>query len=427
LSDLQKRLESLTRQGLIKRGTNLEGKDPPRDTPVSRSPDTVFEYWEVGEGETKCLLFRHFQPDDFTFGRMTRVGDLLAPTESPTDVRIVRGETLAPREELLFLDIETTGLAMGTGTYAFLVGIGYFGQEGFHVDQYFMRDFTEEETLLSLLEDAIAPFQQIVTYNGRSFDLQLLSNRYLMSGMVPPFEKKTDLDLLYLSRRFFKEKLENCRLTTVERDILGFEREGDVDGSLIPALYFRYLRTGEFPEVDNVLQHNVWDVLSMAYLTHIFSSSVKDPIKSATLHKGVFLPIGTYLEDAGISDGATVERCYHEAMKSGLDSVSGYEAAKRFSLRLRRQQEFNRASEIWQDMLTSGWSGDLFPFEELAKHYEHRRKDYRKAIEYVNEAVTRLEEGNHYLSPLGQHKQRSAFLYRLSRLERRLKKETDSL
>ncbi len=415
------------RRGLIRRGIEPGGGDSPAGVSLSRELRTAFEYEEVGEGGKKCLLFRHFQPDDFTFGRMASVGDLLAAPPPRADLPIARGDILARRDELLFLDIETTGLAMGTGTYAFLVGIGYFGSEGFHVDQYFMRDFDEEGTLLSLLAEAVAPFRQIVTFNGRSFDLQLLGNRYIMAGMAPPFEGKTDLDLLYICRRFFREKLDNCRLTTVERDILGFVREGDVDGSLIPSLYFRYLRTGEFPEIDRVLQHNVWDVIAMACLTHVFSSSIMDPVESAALHRGVFLPIGVYLEDAGISDGEKVECCYREAMKSGLDTIEGYEAAKRFSLRLRRRKDFERASRIWQEMTESACSEDLFPFEELAKHCEHRLKDYRKAIEYVNEAMVRLEEGKHGTSPFILNRQRSAFRYRLSRLERRLKREIDNL
>jgi uncharacterized protein YprB with RNaseH-like and TPR domain len=400
-----------------------ESKISARDGKQPASPGSIFEGEEVGEGDERCLLYRHRYPKDYVFGRMMPVGDLLGDTEAAGEMNIVKGSPLASREKLLFLDTETTGLAMGTGTYAFLVGIGYFEDGGFRVDQYFMRDFDEEEILLTLLEEAVAPFHQLVTYNGRTFDLQLLRNRYLMAGVMPPFDSKPDLDLLFLSRRFFKGRLDDCRLTTVEKGVLGFHREGDIDGSLIPELYFRYLRTGRFPELDRVLQHNAWDVLSLAYLTHIFSRSLHDPFEASTLHRGAFLRIGKYLEEAGYSSGDTVERCYREAMKVGLDDIEGYEAAKRMSLYFRRQRDYTRASEIWRMMVDSELRRETFPYVELAKHCEHRVKDYSQAIDYVNRAMVILEAGDHHHSPYWVSRERAELRHRLSRLERRLREE----
>jgi uncharacterized protein YprB with RNaseH-like and TPR domain len=422
MSDLQKRLDSLFRQGLIRKGMKEEEKNPQRDKLPPLSLSSNFEGKEVGDEREKCLLFRHHCPNDLVYGLEIPVGELLNEVTSFREVNIVRGDQLASREELLFLDIETTGLAMGTGTYAFLVGVGFFQEGGFTVEQYFMRDFDEEEILLTLLADVVDSFSQIVTFNGRTFDLQLLRNRYLMTGILPPFDRIADLDLLFLSRRFFRHRLVNCRLTTIEKDILGFHREGDIDGSLIPDLYFRYLRKGNFPELDLILQHNVWDILSMAYLTHLFYSSLQDPFETSELHGGVFLHIGNYLDEAGSSVDRTVERCYREAMKSGLDNAEGYEAAKRMSLCLRRQMDYKSASEIWQMMVDSAGSDDTFPYVELAKHCEHRLKDFDKAIELVHEALMILETRDNSYSPFQMERERKELVHRLSRLERRSEK-----
>ncbi len=408
------------KRGLIQKGLTKGQKvrRPARTSPVRL--ESIFEPEEIGGGGETCLRFRHRNPGELRYGLHVPVRELLAERSPSGEIPIVSGEHLAPREDLVFLDIETTGLAMGTGTYAFLVGIGYFEDEGFIVDQYFMRDFTEEECLLEAFGDAIARYRQIVTFNGRSFDLQLLRNRYLMAGVSPPFDRKPDLDLLFLSRRFYRDRLENCRLTTMERDVLGFHRVGDIDGSLIPDLYFRFLRTGEFPQLDLVLQHNVWDILSMAYLTHLFLESLRDPIGSANLHGGVYTRIGAFLEEFEPGDRAMVEKCYEEAMKSGIDTPDGYEAARRMSLRYRRWGDYDSASEIWQLMRDSNFGEETFPHVELAKHCEHRLKDFERAIRLVNDAMRILETADRRISPFWLARQREELLYRLARLERRL-------
>ena len=424
MSDLHQRLDSLFQRGLIRKGLKADSPGPAPKRAGSGSLDTALEGQEVGEGSEKCLLFSRVYPCDYVFGMNTAVGDLIAGPDSLHEINFVGGKPLARREGLLFLDTETTGLAMGTGTYAFLIGVGYFQDQEFRVDQYFMRDFTEEEVLLTVLEDAISPFEQIVTYNGRTFDLQLLRNRYLMSGMLSPFDGKSDLDLLYLTRRFFRGRTENCRLTTIEREILGFRREGDVDGALIPELYFHYLRTGEFPELDLVLLHNSWDVLSMGYLTHLISHSIHDPIVSTEMHKGSFLRIGSYLEEVGLSTGETVDRCFEEAMNTGLGGTDGYDAARRMSIRSKRKGDYESACMIWRKMAVEDKCGDLFPLVELAKYYEHREKDYRAALEFVNDAMTRLDKWRYSIPPYAASRQSDELLRRLSRLQRRLEKNS---
>jgi uncharacterized protein YprB with RNaseH-like and TPR domain len=422
MSELEKRLDLLFRRGLVRKGIDPRDRIPRRKRSGPVTPPGEFEGREVGDGDNRCVRYEHTFSPDTVYGLGTPVGTLLADGPDALRPAIVQGDPLARRESLLFLDTETTGLAMGTGTYAFLVGIGFFDPEGFRVVQFFMRDFSEEEALLEALEDASATFHQIVTYNGRVFDLELLRNRYRMAGAIPPFEDRKNLDLLFLCRRFYRDRLENCRLTTLEREVLDVHRKGDIDGALIPSLYFHFLRTGEFPEFDRILVHNVQDVVSLAYLTHLFAQSLQDPFGTADLHGGVFLGIGSLIEEGGLLDVGLVERCYREAMRRGLGCGEGYEAARRLSLRRRREKDYERASEIWQEMIEHRAPRDIFPLIEMAKHYEHRRGEYAKAIDLVREAMSSLRANVDL--PGESPRQQEELLHRLARLERRRRHES---
>ncbi|MCH9014646.1 MAG: ribonuclease H-like domain-containing protein, partial [Gemmatimonadetes bacterium] len=121
--------------------------------------------------------------------------------------------------KVLFLDTETTGLAGGTGTAAFLIGLGYFLGNKFIVEQLFMRDYDEEAPMLNLLADKAKDFDQIVTFNGRSFDLPLLETRMILNRIEPALSRLRDIDLLHPARRIWGLSLSDCRLGTLEEEI----------------------------------------------------------------------------------------------------------------------------------------------------------------------------------------------------------------
>ena len=181
----------------------------------------------------------------------------------------------SPPSRWLFLDTETTGLAGGSGTYAFLVGVGAICEDGFRVRQFFMRDYSEEASLLHALTEYISRFDVLITYNGRSYDQPLLETRYTMCRARHPFGRLEHLDLLYGARRLFRLRLENCRLVNLENQILGFERVGDVPGEMIPYCYFEYLRTRRAHRLPPILQHNV-------LLIRWFSCFMNVPSKKGT-------------------------------------------------------------------------------------------------------------------------------------------------
>lgn len=146
--------------------------------------------------------------------------------------------------QIAFLDTETTGLSGGTGTYAFLVGIGTWNSSGFLVEQFFMRDFDEEAAMICSLEERFSRLEVIVTFNGKCFDLPLLESRFIMHRRHWGRAQAVHLDLLHPCRRLWKLRLKDCSLSNLEARVLGWERDEDVPGHLIPQVYFKYARSG---------------------------------------------------------------------------------------------------------------------------------------------------------------------------------------
>src|SRR5207302_806542 len=167
-------------------------------------------------------------------------GGRRAPRGVAARVPRVEDDGLAA-ERPLFLDTETTGLAGGPGTYAFLVGAGWIEGDAFVVTQHFMRDLDEEPALLAALAPLLERAGGVVTFNGSGFDLPLLETRFVLARRRWP-ATLPHLDLLRPSRRVWTGCLDDCRLGTLERDVLGLSREEDVPGAVIPSLYFDWLR-----------------------------------------------------------------------------------------------------------------------------------------------------------------------------------------
>jgi uncharacterized protein YprB with RNaseH-like and TPR domain len=149
---------------------------------------------------------------------------------------------------LLFLDLETTGLAGGAGTYAFLVGCGWFDGATFRLRQFFLSNFGAERALLESVAELAAGTACVVTYNGKSFDLPLMETRFVLQRMPTPFADMPHVDMLHPARRLWREDDVECRLTNLERTLCGREREGDVPGSRsITLLSLRAKRRCAFP------------------------------------------------------------------------------------------------------------------------------------------------------------------------------------
>ena len=200
---------------------------------------------------------------------------------------------------LLFLDLETTGLAGGAGTYPFLVGCGWFDGAAFRVRQFFLSGFTAEPALLAAVEALAARFSGLVTYNGRSFDVPLLENRFALHRMEGRVTALPHVDLLHPARRLWRSEsaespsgqeasVSGCRLTELEHTLLGHERLGDVPGFEIPSRYFHFVRTGDARPLEAVLEHNRLDLLSLALVTARAAQMLDDGAAAARTAREAF-------------------------------------------------------------------------------------------------------------------------------------------
>ncbi len=181
--------------------------------------------------------------------------------------QLAKDEAFAATEpgSCLFFDTETTGLSGGAGTVVFNIGLGWFEEGAFVVEQTFLRDFGEEKAMLHGFQQRLAERPLPVSYVGKSFDRHRIAARLLVHKMPAPIQTGRHLDLYYLARRAYGKALPNCRLRTVEEERLGLSRRDDLPGSEAPVAFLQWLRDGSGP-VDRVLEHNRLDVLSVAAL-----------------------------------------------------------------------------------------------------------------------------------------------------------------
>ena len=286
----------------------------------------------------------------------------------------------------LYLDTETTGLSGGTGTVAFLIGLGWFEGSFFVTHQLFMRDYAEEQACLACLRDIAQKKKFLVTFNGKSFDLNLLDTRFIMNRLTNPLSDFPHLDLLHSTRRLLGHRLENNRLITVEEEILGFTREGDIPGWEIPERYFRWLRSRRPHLMADVLHHNRLDVISMAALTRHLSDVFAENGSCFPERQRESLAAARLLIDRRhVEEGCAI---LHDLSGSVCSSVSR-EARRHLSLMLKKEEDWRQAEKIWKMMLQDD-PADCFACEELAKWYEHHLKDVDSALNLVKNTLDAL-------------------------------------
>ncbi len=178
---------------------------------------------------------------------------------------------------LVCLDTETTGLATAAGTVAFLIGLGWWQGDRFRQVQLLLPDHADERALLDELARHIPGDAWLVTYNGKGFDWPLLVARYRLARRPAPVHDG-HLDLLPIVRRLFRHRMDDARLQTVERSLLGLERHDDVDGWEIPGRYLGFLRGGPAEPLAAVVRHNDEDVRSLARLIALLDTGYTSPL-----------------------------------------------------------------------------------------------------------------------------------------------------
>jgi uncharacterized protein YprB with RNaseH-like and TPR domain len=382
MSDLQEQLATL--RARISRIDHKYAAFPPPAPPTLPRP--AFQYveeWLTG-AEIETEYGRHFETEKlYEHHRHHGSADIGSLADLPHDLLEVLSITDAPPTEWAFLDTETTGLAGGTGTCAFLVGVGQITREGFKVRQFFMRDYGEEASLLDSLTKHLAAFRVLITYNGRAFDQPLLETRYRMNRARPPFARMEHLDLLFGARRLWKLRFESCRLVDLENQVLGVERHSDLPGALIPYVYFEYLRTRHAARLLPVFHHNATDILTLACLTGIVPYAFKDPSQAPLRHAAEMAGIARWLREAGELEQAL--GLFRRAVDAGLPDDLLFRTLWDIGM---LERKLGRVPlETWTDLAASKNPYRVKALEELAKHFEHREKDYSKALEMTEEAL----------------------------------------
>lgn len=412
--ELERQLEYLRRIGPSAKV--LPAHRVPRGIEAYVEGEPISNQWGEFFGARQALPFGR------PYGKL-RVGDLSTSDLSPLGL-FLEDATLPAPSEVVYLDTETTGLAGGTGTCAFLIGLGFVEGSEFVVRQFFLRDHPEEKAMLAALSEALAPYKAIATFNGKTFDLPLLETRYALARLKSPFERLVHLDLLHPARRLWKLRLESCQLTHLEEEVLGIHRQGDVDGSEIPAIYFDYLRTGNARGLQPVFYHNSLDIVTLAALTvelaRVIALYHRAPCRGADELPGIapvsrehsldLFSLSRIFERAGVREQA-VATC-QRALDLGLPANVESRALWHLATQHKRERQYERAVEIWTELSFRQENLALEALEELAMYHEHRRRDLRTALEFVEIALGRVDQA---ASP-GPYER---FSYRLGRLRRK--------
>ena len=329
--------------------------------------------------ETEKLWESHRRHGSVYIGDLAELpADLLEPLSAGAIVS-------APPTRWAFLDTETTGLAGGTGTYAFLIGVGSIDSEGFRLRQFFMRDYGEEASLLYRLTEYLARFDVLITYNGKSFDQPLLETRFRMSRARHPFDRMRHLDLLFGARRLWKLRLESCRLVDLENRILGVERQGDLPGEMIPYVYFDFLRSQKAFEVVPIFHHNALDILSLACLTAIVPAAFRAPEKLAVGHGADLIGVARWLLQSERAEEAL--GLMRRAIAMGLPDDLLFRTMWDAATIERRLGRHDAALGLVTELTASRNPYRVRAFEEIAKHYEHREKNVVMALEMTLQAL----------------------------------------
>ena len=341
----------------------------------------------------------------------------------------------------VFIDLETTGLSGGAGTVAFLVGCGFFDLGAFQVRQFLLTSYASERALLWAVAEFFKDADLIVTYNGKSFDVPVMETRWLFHRLQMPLDGVPHFDMVHPARRLWRPRAAatemdegGCRLGTLERTLFEVNRVGDVGGFEVPARFFRFLRSGDPRPLEAVLEHNRFDLVSLAAVM----ARAVDLVRSGHLacrDCGEALALGRVYERAAADDRiggrervfVQAGSCYQRGAESRATDIRA-EALYRLALWHRRERRFAEAAAIWREVLdlteprgvrrmTGMRALRRFAAEALAIHHEHRDRDLDSAREL---ALFALEEAE------ADGRMADGVRHRLARLNRKIAKKTDA-
>jgi len=297
-------------------------------------------------------------------------------------------------EKWLFLDTETTGLSGGTGTYAFLIGIAWWDSGGLQIEQFLMRDFSEEHSVLLQLAERLAERPVLVTFNGKTFDWPLLESRYLMTRSIRVPQLAAHLDLLHPARALWKLRLGSVKLTELEEHVLdakrlGWDRSDDVPSNMIPQFYFDYLRGRSVAPLAGVVRHNRNDLRGLAALFGKLNDMLSSEQHDEETDGLDLFGLSRYLHHRGEAQRAEVActAARERGLPIGFDALAQWELARM----AKKRGEHGTAAEIWEELSRDDdWRAAAC--KELASFHERRKKDHSKALKYARQAIVALRK-----------------------------------
>ena len=389
---------------------------PAASAPVISTPavdpndvsETLGGSWVESQGQRYLLVDRTYGPGH-RHGRIAMM-DALPPW--PRLSLLGGGDA----SRLVFVDVETTGLAGGAGTYAFLIGCGWFDGPVFRVRQFFLSAFSAEAALLGGVAEVADAATGVVTFNGKSFDLPLIETRFAFHRMETPFAGLPHVDMLHSARRLWRGNDEetgaaaSCKLGVLEEGICGVAREGDVPGFEIPSRYFHYVRSGDARPLGAVLEHNRLDLVSLALLTARASQLLEEGAGSARTAREA-LGLGRLYERGELHDAA--RDAFARAVDLPADATTHAEALRSHAVLCRRLRQYPQAAASWQRLIALRNCParlEREATEALAVHHEHRLRDPRAARTFALQSL-RLE---------ATRSRQNAVQHRLARLDRKL-------
>src|SRR5215475_9131845 len=324
--------------------------------------------------------------DDYFHGKI-RLGRF-SSSDLEVLTKLMREKAAVPhRDGIVFVDTETTGIQGGTGICPFLIGIGYFAGDEFHMVQYFIRDFDEEPSMLLALAEQLRRFELAVTYNGLAFDIPLLETRFTLMRLQNPLQSMSHFDLLFTARKLWRNGHGSCRLVALEREMLSFWRGPDIPGAMIPRAYFNYLERRPAPALESVFTHNVHDVVSLAALTvHACDRVILEP---ATFDDPLDLySLARVFENS--SDWRRGRRLYEMALAGGLPEPIRRRAVENLSVAYRRAGQHDRSRDVCLELMRYA-EFSMVGYEGAAIYYERVAHDFEAALRILQEGMARAE------------------------------------
>lgn len=355
----------------------------------------TFDYY-YAQGNTKLAPYTHFHR-------------LLKWAKIPD-------HDLVSLKNLVFLDTETTGLSSGTGTMAFMVGVGKFIDNHFLLEQFFLRNPAEEAAFLHALSLFCADMKAVVTYNGKAFDIPILNTRHILQRIPSPFLDVYHIDLLTISRQLWRLRLTQCNLANIERNILEFQRKGgEVPGYLAPEFYKDYLRTGDARPLEGVFYHNQEDVVSLSALFNKVASLLENPKSDDLKHSNDMFSAARVFNH--LQDFETADLLYSQSLQSETSQELFIKYLLEHAQFLRRNKAYDDALKLW---IRAAELDNLEALIQLAKHHEHKSKDFQQALSITLKAISIMQDDSSFTDA-----QLFALFHRKKRLESKINKSKE--